>query len=297
MVVPVRARGGTGAALVLLGKEGRGTYGPADLELAQAFANRAGVALDNASLYRDRSLVAEVLQQSLLPPRLPPVPGLEIGAAYRPLVQTSDIGGDFYDVFPTGADSWAVAVGDIGGKGIAAAAMTGLARHTIRAAAVQAGEPSAVLRALNEVVLDDDSDRLCTVVVARLVPARDGADVVLASGGHPCPLVVRADGSVSEVPVAGTLLGAFADVDLVDVPVHLGPGDALLLYTDGVTEARVGGEQFGDERLRDLLASSVGLHADTTAKRLLQEVVDFVHSGQTDDIAAVVVRVPSPVEP
>ncbi|QGG94270.1 PP2C family protein-serine/threonine phosphatase [Actinomarinicola tropica] len=292
MVVPLRARGVTLGALVLLRRTGREPFGAADLRLAEAFARRAAIALDNAALYRDRSLVARMLQQSLLPALLPDIPHLDVGARYRPLVMVSEIGGDFYDVFPTGGDRWAVVVGDVCGKGLGAAAMTGLARHSVRTAAIQADAPSGVLAALNDTILSEDGSRHCTVVYANVEPTLGGADVTIASGGHPPPFVLRADGAVEEVPVRGTLLGVLPEPRLTDVAVHLGPGDSLVLYTDGVIEARVDRREFGEPRLRQTLAESRGLSADAVAEHVLQEVADFVRSDQTDDIAVVVVRVP-----
>lgn len=296
IIVPLRARGVTLGALVLLRRPGRAGFVEADLHLVEAFARRAAVALDNAALYRDRSLVARMLQQSLLPARLPDIPHLTLGARYRPLVMVSEIGGDFYDVFPTGGDRWAVVVGDVCGKGLGAAAMTGLARHSVRTAAIQADAPSGVLAALNDTILSEDGSRHCTVAYASVAPGPDGAEVVIASGGHPPPYVLRAGGEVDEVPVRGMLLGVLPAPSLRDVAVHLDPGDSLVLYTDGVIEARVGRREFGEARLRQTLAESRGLSADAIAEHVLSEVADFVRSDQTDDIAVLVAQVPGPAD-
>jgi hypothetical protein len=289
MVVPLRARDASLGALVLLGLGERAPFGDADRALAEGFARRAGLAIDNALIFRDRSTVAQVLQESLLPEQLPEIPHLELGARYRPVSDGGDIGGDFYDVFPTGDGTWTVVVGDVCGKGIQAATVTGLARHTIRAVAAHLPDPVDVLRTLSDTILQQHDSTYCTVVLARAEADAGGARVVVASGGHPPPYLLRADGDVVSVEARGTLLGMLADVRFTSRTVHLGPGDALVLYTDGVTEARVGRRQFGEDRLRRVLASSAGLHADTIAERVVQEVADFA-GVQSDDIAVVVVR-------
>jgi sigma-B regulation protein RsbU (phosphoserine phosphatase) len=184
-------------------------------------------------------------------------------------------------------------VGDVCGKGPEAAALTGLARHTLRAAAMQENQPSAILTVLNEAILRADADeRFCTAVYARLqrVPGGDSVRMTLACGGHPLPLVLRADGRVEAVGRAGMLIGSLPDPDLADVQVDLGQGDVVILCTDGVTEATGEAGFFGAERLRALVASCLGLDADGVADRVVDEVLSFQANRPRDDVAVVVVR-------
>jgi phosphoserine phosphatase RsbU/P len=215
-----------------------------------------------------------------------------VGARYRSAVAGGDIGGDFYDLFQTGRDTWAIVLGDVCGKGTEAAVVTGLARHTLRAATVHESEPSKILWLLNEAILRSDEDeRFCTVVYARLELVGDGARLVLACGGHPLPVVLRAGGQVESVGVPGTLIGSLPDPDLADDEVELRPGDAVVLWTDGVTEATGPEGFFGADRLRALVESCAGLDADTIAGRIEEAVLDFEQGEPRDDVAVLVLRV------
>jgi PAS domain S-box-containing protein len=291
MIVPLVARGRTlGAVTLAAGESGR-IYDESDLALAKDLANRAGLAIDNARLYSDRSSVAQVLQQSLLPPVLPAISRVEIAARYRPAGEGNEVGGDFYDVFATGRDDWAIVMGDVCGKGAEAAAMTALARYTLRAAAMQARKPSRVLSTLNEALLRQREDRrFCTVVYARLRTVEGRKRVTIACGGHPQPLILRANGTVEAAGIPGTMLGFFTDPTLIDAAVDLGPADALILYTDGVTEARNDGEFFGEERLEELIAACGGCEAAVIADRIERAVFDFQTGKARDDTAILVLR-------
>ncbi|MDQ1445101.1 MAG: hypothetical protein QOI20_1565 [Acidimicrobiaceae bacterium] len=255
MIVPLVARGRTLGAITLITAESGRVYADDDLALAMDLARRAAVAIDNARLYRERSQVAEALQRSLLPPSSPEIPGLEVAVRYRPIGQGAEIGGDFYDVFEASESSWVVVIGDVCGKGTAAAALTGLARDTIRGVSIRERAPRRVLRVLNEVVVrrQDEDPRFLTVALARLEVDASGARMLIACGGHPLPLLLRADGTLEEAGAPGMLLGLFPDVDPADVSVELRPGDAVVFYTDGVTEARGEDGQFGEGWLRALL--------------------------------------------
>lgn len=235
-------------------------------------------------------VLARTLQQSLIPPEPPRIPGLELTAAYRPAGRGDEIGGDFYDVLQIGPDDWIVVVGDVRGKGVDAAVVTGLARHTIRATAVSRPEPAQVLDALNDVLLRYGTDRFCTVAVVRL--RRDERwTATISCGGHPLPLVARRDGDPSEVGRLGTLLGVFPEATFDQAEVTLLPGDALVLYTDGVTEARREGSWYGEPGLRRALASSHG-RGGSLAEHLMADVVDFQSAVPRDDIVIVAVCVP-----
>jgi phosphoserine phosphatase RsbU/P len=233
--------------------------------------------------------LATTLQQTLLPPALPEIPGVEMSAVYRPARSGGEVGGDFYDVFELGGGEWAFAVGDVRGKGVEAAVVTALVRHTIRAAAVHEQEPSEVLRVVNHVLLRDATDRFCTAAVVLLRRSDAGWTARSASAGHPLPLVVRADGGVQPAGGPGTLLGVFPELTIADATIDLGVGDAVVLYTDGVTEARRGNDFFGEERL----AAAVAAHRShrNLSGAVVAEVTAFGARGPSDDIVVVSLRV------
>ena len=237
--------------------------------------------------------LARTLEESLLPPHLHEVPGLEIAASYLPGSSVVDVVGDFYDVFQTSHDSWALTIGDVCGKGVEAATVTALARYTIRAAAVTRSSPAQVLRLLNEAMRRQhpDSERFVTATYLTVAQDEGAVRARLSLGGHPPALCRRADGTVTTLGRPGTVLGVLDDVDLHDVTLTLSPGDVLLLYTDGVTESRRGGDMFGDQRLQELLARLDGPAVEVAA-RVEEEVVAFSEGHQSDDTAILVVRVP-----
>jgi PAS domain S-box-containing protein len=292
IVAPIIARGRTLGALLLGTGPSRRVYDGEDLALARQLARRAGLALDNARLYDDQRRIARTLQRSLLPPDLPDAPGLEAAARFSPMGSGDEVGGDFYDMFGAGP-SWIAVIGDVCGKGAEAAALTSLARHGLRALARDDPAPSRVLMELNDLIVRERGldPRFSTVAYARFHPGRDGVHLTVSSAGHPLPLVVRADGRVEEVGRPGTLLGPFPAVRVHDRAADLGPGDAVVLFTDGVTEARQGREMFGDARLRDLLASHAGAPADVLAGAVEEAVIAFHGGPAADDLAVLVVRV------
>jgi serine phosphatase RsbU (regulator of sigma subunit) len=262
----------------------------ADLELAEELGRRAGVAVENARVHGERVLIATTLQDALLPPRLLEIPGVSIAARFRAAGEASRVGGDFYDVFAV-PGGWMAIMGDVTGKGAAAAAVTALARHTMRTAAQYEPSPARVLARLNEAVLSAERAQLCTAVCVRLAPMLGGRlQVTVACGGHPAPLVVRASGEVVAIEAAGTLLGAFPHGAWADQGMPLEAGDSLLLYTDGVTDTGGPHERFGMERLHALLAESAGSDADALAARIDQALRDFQDGEQRDDMALLVVQ-------
>lgn len=192
---------------------------------------------ENQRLYQEQRQIAETLQLSLLPQRLALPPGAEVAARYWPAGSAALIGGDFYDAFDVGDGRWAVAIGDVCGKGIGSAALIGLARHTLRSAARHTSSPSEVLRAVHQAMSDHEPSTFCTACFLFLAPCDDGSiEVSLSLGGHPFPLVRRADGVVQTVGAAGSLLGMF-EPTLVDSSTVLARGELLMLYTDGLTDA------------------------------------------------------------
>jgi phosphoserine phosphatase RsbU/P len=296
-VFPLYARGRMLGALAFGNRPGR-TFRDPDIDLAQAVARRAAVIVDNARLFNEQSAVARALQDSLLPARLPDIPGIELGARYRAAGQGMDVGGDFYDAFQADANWWIIAVGDVCGHGVEAAATTGLVRHTIRSAAMSGVMPSAVLAHLNAMLLradserdvvDDDrvpvSPRFCTVLVGAVQPTEQGVDIILCSGGHPLPLVSRAVGRVDPVGVPGTLLGVTQDLSLTDSVVHLDPGEALVCYTDGLIDRRTGRRAFGEEGIVKAMYQGKGLSAAGLARLIEAEAVSFVDDEPADDMA------------
>jgi sigma-B regulation protein RsbU (phosphoserine phosphatase) len=243
---------------------------------------------------RARTL-ARTLQSTLIPPSPPLVPGLDVSAAYRPAGDGQEVGGDFYDIFQISDGDWVVALGDVCGKGVEAAVVTALVRHTIRALSVQQEAPSAVLRALNDVLLTQGGDRFCTVVLVRLRELGHGWSATMASGGHPLPLHLSVDGRLTQSGATGTLVGVLEQVRVTDTVLHLDPGDALVMYTDGVTEGRRGRQFFGEPRLhRSVLAHR---EAPSPADGILADVLEFQEGSARDDIAVVAVRVPFPLQP
>ena len=237
------------------------------------------------------NVLARTLQTTLIPPTVPSIGGLDIAAAYRPAGDGAEVGGDFYDVFQIATDDWALAIGDVCGKGVDAAVVTALVRYTARAAAVEHPEPARVLEIVNEMLLRHDTERFCTVAFLRLRRTGGGWHITVARAGHPPPLLKRGDGSLGEAGRPGPLLGVFERPALRDDALMLAPGDVLVLYTDGVTEGRRSNDFFGEERLTALVATVDGA-AQHYADRVLEEVLEYQGNDTRDDIAIVVVRVP-----
>jgi sigma-B regulation protein RsbU (phosphoserine phosphatase) len=238
---------------------------------------------------RVRSL-AQTLQTSFIPPDPPRFAGYDIAGVYRPAGQGDEVGGDFYEVFGTGRQDWALAVGDVCGKGAGAAVVTAVARHTISAATMRTRRPRLVLAALNQALLGRHGERFCTVTYARFRESRGRCRLVTCSAGHPLP-VRLSGGRASSVGRPGSLLGVFAEPGLHDVVVDLAPGDAVVFYTDGVTEGRRGRELYGEERLKALLEACPATDAAGLARAIADDVLGFQEGLPRDDIAIVVVRV------
>jgi PAS domain S-box-containing protein len=292
IVVPMVARERTVGALTLGTDPGGRRFDAHDLELARELAFRCAMAIDNARLFSERAYIARTLQQSLLPVELPEIPGVEAAARFRPTGQGNEVGGDFYDMFETHGRGWTVVMGDVCGKGPDAAAVTALARYTLRAAAMRERLPSRSLELLNEAMLRQRDDRrFCTVAYAYLETAGEGAEVRLASGGHPLPLLLRTDGTVDAIGQTGTLLGVVPDPRFDDRSVALGPGDALVFYTDGVVDGRGGDGRLDERTLAGLLSSAAGGGADAIASLVEEAALEATGGNPRDDIAVLVLRV------
>jgi serine phosphatase RsbU (regulator of sigma subunit) len=244
--------------------------------------------------------LARSLQESLLPPSLLPVPGLDTAASYQPAAGGTTVVGDFYDLFHVKGPWWATVVGDVCGKGTEAAKVTALARYTLRAAASQHLSPTAVLQRLNSALISQNrGGRFLTAAYATFRVTTDGVTGRLCTAGHPPALIRRADGRVRELGRPGTLLGVFDDIQLADARFRLAPGDTLLLYTDGATEARESRDEpgatrplFGEDALAAVLADCDGLDATATISRLAQAVARHSGDWASDDTALLAIRVP-----
>ncbi|MDA8391994.1 MAG: SpoIIE family protein phosphatase [Actinomycetota bacterium] len=237
-------------------------------------------------------VLARTFETSLLPPELPRLAWVDVGAVFRP-GGMGDVGGDFYDVFAMRGEAWHVAIGDVCGRGAAAAVVASLARHTVRAAAMQYRSPAAVLRVLNRAVETElSSETFLTALCLRMEPSTAGLQLTLASGGHPLPLHVRRDGTVVTVGRTGTLVGALGEVEFVDSSLCLAPGELLICFTDGVTEAR-GPDGFFAELLAPVVAAKFA-EGDCTAGAMAEAIeraaTDFSSSSERDDLAVVVLK-------
>jgi hypothetical protein len=279
-------RGRDLGAIDVVDRAGR-EFSPRDRAILDQLASLASVAISNARLYDRERTIARTLQRSLRPGALPEVPGLAAAVRFRPAGESIELGGDFYDLFKARDGGYAALIGDVQGKGPDAAAVTALARHTLRAAAEYEHSPSAVLTLLHRALREQRSDdRFITVAYAHMQVAVEHIRLELACGGHPLPLIVHPDGSVDAVGRLGTLLGTDIDPLLADVTVELEVGDVLVLYTDGVTEVRRHRtEVFGTNELTELLRTCGGLGPDAVAERVEAAVLAASDGRLRDDVA------------
>jgi serine phosphatase RsbU (regulator of sigma subunit) len=300
LVTPLPGSAEPVGALILARHGPEATFTAEDEILARIFAARAGAAIATAALYREQVDTIAILQADLLPPELPQPDGVELTGSYQAATETLRIGGDFYDVFgPTERSSdTVVALGDVCGRGPEAAVLTGKVRQTLRALRLVEETPAEMLTVLNQALLQSGRQhRFVTLVVGSIGRAEHGrVRLTLASGGHPAPLLLRADGTVEEVPTSGTLIGVVPDTIVQPATVELAPGELCLLFSDGLTEARggpSGTEQYGEARLREALSTCRGVPGEAAVERVRQLVSDWVHGGARDDIAMLAVRAPS----
>jgi serine phosphatase RsbU (regulator of sigma subunit)/PAS domain-containing protein len=271
-----------------------GHFEIADLALAEQLGEHLGVAIRVDRMFRHRSEVAEALQGSLLPARLPDVPGLDLSAAYLPASEGLEVSGDFYDVFPV-QDGWAITIGDVCGKGQEAAAMTAAARHAIRVLAHWNPDPVDVLARVNEIILAGDyEDRFVTAKLAYLHWDGRRVRVDLASAGHPGPALVHPDGRVDVLAGGGLPLGLFPEAEPEREELELAEDDLLFFYSDGVTEARGADMHFFEEKLADELAGLAGRSAAEIARMVQGLVASFSQDELRDDMTILVARVGSP---
>ena len=300
LVTPLPGNAEPAGALVLARRGPGAGFDAEDEMLARIFAARAGAAISAAALYREQVDTTAILQADLLPPTLPEPDGVELVGSYQAARDALRIGGDFYDVFgPTDDDTdTVIALGDVCGKGAEAAVLTGKVRQTLRALRLVESRPEVMLDVLNRALLQAGRQhRFVTLVVGTVGRAEHGrVRLTLASGGHPAPLILRGDGTVEEVATSGTLIGVVPHTVIRPATVELAPGELCLLFSDGLTDARggpTGTELYGEQRLRDALASCRGMPGTAAVERVRQLVSDWVHGGMRDDIAMLAVRAPS----
>ena len=293
LVVPLKLKSRVVGVVALGRGQERPPFSAADLGLVEDLASRAAVALDNALSHEARIRFADALQASLLPPALPEPGGIDLSVRYRS-VGAGVIGGDFYDVFTVdGGRSWLVVIGDVCGKGPEAAAVTSLVRHTIRAAARADPSPAALLRMCNDAILDADlGERFATIQIAAVRPQDGQAELRLACGGHPPPVIRRADGAIEEVQVRGDLVGLFEGAGWEETASRLGAGDDMVLFTDGLLEARSPSGAFAPQLLDQVLRATAGATADQTTSALLAAIDAFEAGQPRDDLAVLVVHLP-----
>lgn len=290
IIVPLEAGGQTLGALTLARTTPGRTFDEADLALAEELGRRAGTAVLNARAYTERASIAATLQRGLSPPELLPPPGFEVATHYEAAGELNEVGGDFYDAFAT-TEGWMLAVGDVAGHGAEAAALTALARWTLRSTSQLTRNSARAMRQLNATLRDLPQLSLCTAVCAHLraAPGAAEATATIANCGHPRPLLVR-DGRVQEVGCVGPMAGAFDDGEWNTEVVTLRAGDALVLYTDGVLDTVGAEDRFGPERLHAALAGARSGDPDTLVGELASALERFRQGPQRDDTAIAAVR-------
>jgi PAS domain S-box-containing protein len=283
LMVPMLA-GGRAIGVISLVAEARRTFASADVQLAEELGRRAGTAVENARLYRERSHIAATLQRGLLPDELPAIPGLRLASLYRPAGAENLVGGDFYDAFES-STGWMLLVGDVTGRGADAAARTGQARHTLRTAGLLLGDPGAALEQLNVALAGAREVTPCTVAIVHVT----GRTAHVLCAGHPQPLLIR-DGSPRAVGHFGPMLGAWPDSTWREDTIELQDGDVLVLYTDGVTDTRGEPGRFGDARLFETLRGATS--AADAVSAIDRALTNFQFGAQADDTAILALDLP-----
>ena len=287
-IVPVSTPAEVLGTLTLLSLDPGRPLGQADLELALSVAGQAALALENARLYQQQKRFSDTMQRSLLPRVYPKIEGLELGDVYESSARL-DVGGDVYDFLRLDDGRLAVTLGDVTGHGIDAAADMAMAKFVFRSLAREHPEPGDFLAAANEVVVGEVAlSKFITMLYLTVDPAT-GA-VACGCAGHPWPRLVTPAGDVTALEAGGLALGVDAGQSYNELREQLPVGGALVLYTDGVIEARRSGEPYGDERLDALIAAHAGLPAAELARALVDDCRAFTGGDLTDDCAVVVIR-------
>ncbi|GAA2302942.1 PP2C family protein-serine/threonine phosphatase [Streptomyces hawaiiensis] len=297
VITPLPGHGVPAGALVLLRRAQQTAFTEAEESLAGLFAARAGAAMSAARLYAEQNSISDTLMRELLPPTLRQTEGVEFAGGYRASKDTERVGGDFYDVHPPTEDSpeTLVVLGDVAGKGLEAAVLTGKIRNALHALLPMADDHARMLRLVNNAMRTSHHTRFATLVMASV--RREEREVVLrlTSAGHPAPLIIRRDGAVEEADTGGTLIGVLPTIASRTARVRLAPGETCLLFTDGVTEARggpLGDTMFGDQRLRRAAAECAGMPAEAVVERVQMVTSQWIGDGRHDDIAVLAITAP-----
>ncbi|MFD5522469.1 PP2C family protein-serine/threonine phosphatase [Streptomyces sp. NPDC127066] len=297
VVTPLPGHGVPAGALILLRSSHRAAFTESEEIFARLFASRAGAAMSAARMYAEQAAITATLMRELLPPRLHAVHGVEFAGRYRPAGRAERVGGDFYDVHPAadeGQESLVV-LGDVCGKGLEAAVLTGKIRNTVQALLPLADDHQRLLGLLNGALMNSHHTRFATLAMASVVRRAGIVHLRVTSAGHPAPLIVRADGAVEQAGTRGTLIGAFWDVSSTTARIELAPGETCLFFTDGITEARggpLGDEFFGSRRLETALAQCAGMPAEAVVEHIQMLAAQWVGRGGHDDMATVAVTAP-----
>jgi serine phosphatase RsbU (regulator of sigma subunit) len=288
--VPITDRGSRYGVLTLARQAGQSHFEIADLGLVEELGEQLALALRVDHMFRRRAEIADALQASLLPRRLPEIGGVELAAAYVAATEGIEIGADFYDAYRTPV-GWGLSVGDVCGKGEEAAAVTAAARHAIRVIAHGNADPAAVLSGANEILLAEElSGGFVTASIAHLEWCDGALRVVLGSAGHPSAAIIRADGRVQMPGGGGLPLGLFPDAEPGQHELTLAKGDILFLYTDGLTQARGHDRTYFETRLTDELAGLAGVHPDQFEAAMRRRLLEFTAGTLIDDITMMVLR-------
>lgn len=282
-VVPLTTQAAVDATLVVAS-----AAAPDAAEFA-ALAVRGAAAISAAFVFEERAALASTLRAALVPAPLPEIPGIDLGATYRPAQETTQIGGDFYDVMARPDRSWALSLGDVCGKGVDAAVLTGQVRQSLRTAGLMSDDPAQTLHLVNDAMLAGGGDNFVTLVYGVLARQGDRVRLRLATGGHPPPLVLS-NGAVTQVDTRGTIVGMLREVSFSVAEVVLEPGDVLLAFTDGATEARGPRGMLGLEPIVRTLADCGGMTAQAITERAMQLVLEHLDGRRHDDIALLAVR-------
>jgi PAS domain S-box-containing protein len=295
IIVPLAAPARTLGAITLVSSESGRRLSHADLDLAVRLGRRAGTAVESARLYTERTRIASMLEAALLPASLPEIPGAEIECLYHAAGELNDVGGDFYDVLTYGDGRWLLVIGDVCGKGPRAAAVTALARHTLRTAAMLGQTPTGMLGTLHDALRRQPVGAdLCTVCLVTLEPLPMHARLTVTLAGHPLPLLIDADGECRSVGEPGTLLGVLDPVDVHEIDVELRAGQTLLLYTDGLPEAGRAVPQYEEQRRFELRAANAQPTLAGMLEHLEHAALQRAHGRLRDDIALLAVRLAHP---
>ncbi|MFI0272039.1 PP2C family protein-serine/threonine phosphatase [Streptomyces luteogriseus] len=297
VITPLPGLGVPAGALILLRRAQQDAFTEAEESLAGLFAARAGAAMSAARLYAEQNSISDTLMRELLPPTLRQTEGVEFAGGYRASKDTELVGGDFYDVHPPGEDSpeTLVVLGDVAGKGLEAAVLTGKIRNTLHALLPMADDHARMLRLVNNAMRTSHHTRFATLVMASVRREDREVSLRLTSAGHPAPLIIRRDGTVEEADTRGTLIGVLPAITSRTARVRLAPGETCLLFTDGVTEARggpLGDTMFGDQRLKRAAAECAGLPAEAVVERVQMVTSQWIGDGRHDDIAVLAITAP-----